>query len=55
MKLSIIIPNYNDAKFIPQCLDSLINQKLNSDEFEIIIVKSYKIMPKNTQNIKLKS
>jgi glycosyltransferase involved in cell wall biosynthesis len=38
MKLSIIIPNYNDAKFIPQCLDSLINQKLNSDEFEIIIV-----------------
>jgi glycosyltransferase involved in cell wall biosynthesis len=38
MKLSVIIPNYNDAKYIPQCLDSIINQKLKSDEFEIIMV-----------------
>lgn len=38
MILSIIIPNYNGAKFIAQCFDSLIDQKLKSNEFEIIVV-----------------
>ena len=35
-KVSIIIPVYNTAEFLPQCLDSIINQTLK--EIEIICV-----------------
>ncbi len=38
MKLSIILPVYNVAKFIPDCLDSLLCQDLPKDEYEIICV-----------------
>lgn len=36
MKVSIIIPNYNGAKFIKDCMDSLANQTYK--DFEIIVV-----------------
>lgn len=36
MKISIIVPVYNVAEYLPQCLESLINQKC--DDFEIICV-----------------
>jgi GT2 family glycosyltransferase len=37
---SIIVPNYNGAKFLPDCLDSLFQsiQKCSSLKFEIIII-----------------
>ena len=35
-KISVIIPVYNVAKFLPQCLDSLLNQTLK--EIEIICI-----------------
>jgi glycosyltransferase involved in cell wall biosynthesis len=35
LKISIIVPVYNTAKFLPRCLDSLIDQKIQK---EIIIV-----------------
>lgn len=35
-KLSIIVPVYNVEKYLPKCLDSLLNQKLR--DIEIIIV-----------------
>lgn len=38
MKLSFIIPNYNDQEYIPQCLDSIKNQQLKYEDYEIIIV-----------------
>ncbi|CAM4294692.1 glycosyltransferase [Zobellia nedashkovskayae] len=38
MKLSIIIPCYNMELYLQECVDSLLNQKLNPDEYEIIIV-----------------
>ncbi len=38
MKLSIAIPLYNKGKLIARCLDSLLNQDLPVDEYEIIIV-----------------
>ena len=38
MKLSIIIPVYNVEKYIARCLDSLLDQDLNRNEYEIIIV-----------------
>ncbi|MBR1983308.1 MAG: glycosyltransferase family 2 protein [Clostridia bacterium] len=38
MKLSIILPVYNVAKFIPDCLDSLLCQDLDKKDYEIICV-----------------
>ena len=38
MKLSIIIPYYNGDKWIAKCLDSLLNQDLAEDNYEIIVV-----------------
>ncbi|MBC2736870.1 MAG: glycosyltransferase [Desulfobacteraceae bacterium] len=36
MKASVLVPTYNHARYISQCLDSLISQKTNF-EFEIIV------------------
>ena len=38
IKLSIILPVYNVEKFLPACLDSIYNQDIAEDEFEIIAV-----------------
>ena len=38
MKLSILIPMYNAQDFISRCLDSLLQQKLNYDEYEILVM-----------------
>ncbi len=38
MKLSIIIPVYNVEKHISRCLESLFNQNLNEDEYEVLII-----------------
>lgn len=38
MKLSIIVPVYNVADYLPKCLDSLLAQDLPQDEYEIIVV-----------------
>lgn len=38
MKLSIIIPMYNAGKYIGNCLDSLLNQGLSIEDYEVIIV-----------------
>ena len=34
--VSVIIPMYNSAKFIPQTLESLLNQTLKN--FEVVVV-----------------
>ncbi len=38
MLLSVIIPLYNCEKYIPASLDSILNQGLSSNEYEIIVV-----------------
>ncbi|MDO5971190.1 glycosyltransferase [Flavivirga aquimarina] len=38
MKLSILIPMYNANKYIGNCLDSLLNQDISKDEYEIIVM-----------------
>lgn len=38
MKLSIIIPYYNGEQWVSKCLDSLLKQDLQADEYEIIVV-----------------
>lgn len=38
MELSIIIPVYNVEKYIRRCLDSIFNQDLPPENFEVIIV-----------------
>ena len=37
MKLSIIIPCYNESLYISKCLDSLLDNDF-SDEYEILII-----------------
>ena len=38
MKLSVIIPMYNAEKYIERCLDSLLNQNIAEDDFEVLIL-----------------
>lgn len=38
MRLSIIVPVYNVSKYLAKCLDTLLFQDLESDEYEIIVV-----------------
>lgn len=61
MKLSVIVPVYNSAPYLRDCLDSLLNQDLSADDFEIIcvndgsvddspsILEEYKAQHKNIQ------
>ena len=50
MKLSVIIPVYNAAAFIPRALDSIYSQGMKEDDFEVICVddcspdNSYEVM-----------
>lgn len=36
IKLSIIVVSYNEADYLPECLDSILNQKVNFD-YEVIV------------------
>lgn len=38
LKLSIIVPLYNSEKYLPKCLDSLLNQDIQEPDYEIILV-----------------
>ena len=38
MKVSVVIAVYNTAKYLEQCLKSIFNQTMSSDELEIVIV-----------------
>lgn len=37
-KFTIVIPAYNAERYIGRCLDSLLNQDLPADEYEILVV-----------------
>ena len=38
MKLSVLIPLYNDENYIGYCINSLINQDLPKEDYEVIIM-----------------
>ena len=38
-KFSIIIPNYNKGQYIRECLDSVFNQDIEKDKYEVIVVE----------------
>lgn len=38
MKLSIVTTMYNSAKYLPKCVDSLLDQDLPEEDYEIILV-----------------
>ena len=38
MFLSVVIPVYNCEPYLPECLDSLLDQDLDESEYEIICV-----------------
>jgi glycosyltransferase involved in cell wall biosynthesis len=37
-RISVVIPAYNEERYIEQCLKSLVNQTVHRDEFEIVVV-----------------
>lgn len=49
INLSIIIPFYNVEKYIAQCLDSVFNQDILEEEFEVICVND--VSPDNSRDI----
>lgn len=56
IKLSIIVPMYNEGKYIVRCLDSIVGQDMPRDEYEIIVVddgstdSSYEIVCRYIEN-----
>ena len=38
MKLSIIIPIYNEERFVDQCLKSILHQNLDCNDYEVIVI-----------------
>ena len=38
MKISVIIPTYNEEKNIGKCIKSLLNQTIHKEDYEIIVV-----------------
>ena len=48
-QLSVIIPMYNSAKWLPKCLDSVLNQDVPLDELEVICVNDGS--PDNSEEI----
>lgn len=40
MKLSLVIPVYNEEKYIAQCLDSCLKQDIPYSDYEIIVVNN---------------
>ncbi len=38
MKVSVIVPAYNSQKFISKCIEALLAQKYQCDDYEIIII-----------------
>lgn len=37
-KFSIVIPNYNEEKFIGRCLDSIFSQTIDVSKYEVIVI-----------------
>ena len=38
MKLSIVLPIYNTESYLVRCLDSVFNQDLSEDDYELIAI-----------------
>ena len=38
MEISVIVSNYNYARFLPRCIRSLVTQSFNKSEYEIIVI-----------------
>jgi glycosyltransferase involved in cell wall biosynthesis len=38
IKLSIVIPIYNVEKYLAKCIESVLNQDIPTDEYEIILI-----------------
>jgi len=38
MEISVIIPTYKPQSYVWECLDSLVNQTLSKDDFEVIVI-----------------
>ena len=51
IRLSIIIPFYNVEKYIAECLDSVYNQDIPEEEYEVICVND--ASPDNSRDIVL--
>ena len=51
IRLSIVIPFYNVEKYIAECLDSVYNQDIPEDEYEVICVND--ASPDNSRDIVL--
>lgn len=41
MRYSVIIPAYNTEAYIGRCLDSVLNQEYDKDEFEVIVIDDH--------------
>lgn len=52
--ISVVVTAYNREEFLPDSLNSLVNQTLDKDKFEVILITNfdYDISPYNSLNIK---
>ena len=58
-KVSVIVPVFNSEKFIGRCIRSILSNKIEESQFEIIVINdastdnSKKILEKYSSNIEL--
>ena len=58
-KISVIIPTYNQEKYISRCIRSVLSQNINKDLYEVIVIndgsndKSIEIIDKFKSDIKI--
>jgi glycosyltransferase involved in cell wall biosynthesis len=38
LKISVVVPAYNEESFLPECLNSILNQSLPRELYEVIVV-----------------
>ena len=38
IKLTVVVPVYNTAKYLHRCMKSLLNQEFSTDEYEILVI-----------------
>ena len=44
-EITVVIPNYNGMKYLPECMTSLCERQENAPEYEVLIIDKLRLVP----------